>query len=41
MAAHLVKAGFDVTVYDIRPETVEIFVSQHGGKGSYRIGRLL
>ena len=26
MAAHLVKAGFDVTVYDIRPETVEIFV---------------
>jgi len=34
MAAHLVKAGFDVTVYDIRPETVEIFVNQHGGKGA-------
>jgi len=32
MAGHLVKAGFDVTVYDIRPETVEIFVGQHGGK---------
>jgi 3-hydroxyisobutyrate dehydrogenase len=32
MAGHLVKAGFDVTVYDIRPETVEIFVAQHGGK---------
>ena len=34
MAGHLVKAGFDVTVYDIRPETVEIFVAQHGGKGA-------
>lgn len=32
MAGHLVKAGFDVTVYDVRPETVEIFVAQHGGK---------
>ena len=32
MAGNLVKAGFDVTVYDIRPETVEIFVGQHGGK---------
>jgi 3-hydroxyisobutyrate dehydrogenase len=34
MAGHLVKAGFDVTVYDIRPETVEIFVGQHGGRGA-------
>jgi 3-hydroxyisobutyrate dehydrogenase len=34
MAGHLVKAGFDVTVYDIRPETVEIFIGQHGGKGA-------
>jgi 3-hydroxyisobutyrate dehydrogenase len=34
MAGHLVKAGFDVTVYDIRPETVEIFVAQHGGRAA-------
>ena len=34
MAGHLVKAGFDVTVYDIRPEAVEIFVGQHGGRGA-------
>ena len=34
MAAHLVKAGFDVTVYDIRPETVALFVERHGGKGA-------
>ncbi|MCC7485499.1 MAG: NAD(P)-dependent oxidoreductase [Burkholderiales bacterium] len=34
MAGHLVKAGFDVTVYDARPETVEIFTGQHGGRGA-------
>ena len=34
MAGHLVKAGFEVTVYDARPETVEIFVGQHGGKAA-------
>ena len=34
MAGHLVKAGFDVTVHDLRPETVEIFVGQHGGKAA-------
>lgn len=32
MAGQLVKAGFEVTVFDVRPETVEIFVGQHGGK---------
>jgi len=32
MAGHLVKKGFDVTVYDIRPEAMKAFVSQHGGK---------
>jgi 3-hydroxyisobutyrate dehydrogenase len=31
MASHLVKAGFDVTVYDVRPDTVAIFVERHGG----------
>jgi 3-hydroxyisobutyrate dehydrogenase len=34
MAAHLVKAEFEVAVYDIRPETVEIFVAQHGGRAA-------
>lgn len=34
MAGHLVKAGFDVTVYDVRPETVELFVGRVGGKGA-------
>jgi 3-hydroxyisobutyrate dehydrogenase len=34
MAGHLVKAGFDVTVYDARPETAEIFVGQHGGRAA-------
>lgn len=32
MAGHLVKKGFDVTVYDARPETAQAFVAQHGGK---------
>lgn len=31
MAAHLVKAGFDVCVYDINPEASVKFVAQHGG----------
>ena len=31
MAGHLVKAGFDVTVYDVRPEQVAIFVERNGG----------
>lgn len=34
MAGHLVKKGFDVTVYDIRPEAVRAFVAQHGGKSA-------
>ena len=34
MAGHLVKAGFDVTVYDVRPEQVAIFVERHGGKAA-------
>jgi len=32
MAGHLVKKGFDVTVYDIRPEVAQAFVAQHGGR---------
>jgi 3-hydroxyisobutyrate dehydrogenase len=34
MAGHLVRKGFDVTVYDIRPEAVKAFIAQHGGKGA-------
>lgn len=31
MAGHLVQAGFDVMVYDIRPEAMQRFTAQHGG----------
>lgn len=34
MAGHVVKAGFDVTVFDIRPETMRAFVAQHGGRAA-------
>jgi len=34
MAGHLVKAGFDVTVFDARPETMQAFVARHGGKSA-------
>jgi 3-hydroxyisobutyrate dehydrogenase len=34
MAGHLVKKGFDVTVYDIRAEAAQAFVAQHGGKAA-------
>ena len=34
MAGHLIEKGFDVTVYDIRPEVVKAFVAQHGGKAA-------
>lgn len=32
MAGHLVKAGFDVMVFDARPEAMQAFIAQHGGK---------
>ncbi len=34
MAANLLQAGFDVTVFDARPETAAAFVAQHGGKAA-------
>ncbi|OGA50677.1 MAG: hypothetical protein A3G24_18660 [Betaproteobacteria bacterium RIFCSPLOWO2_12_FULL_62_13] len=34
MAGHLVRAGLDVMVYDIRPEAVRAFVAQHGGRAA-------
>ncbi len=34
MAGHLLKKGYEVTVYDIRPEVVKAFVAQHGGKAA-------
>jgi 3-hydroxyisobutyrate dehydrogenase len=34
MAGHLVKKGFDVTVYDARQEVMKAFVAQHGGRAA-------
>jgi 3-hydroxyisobutyrate dehydrogenase len=34
MAGHPLKKGFDVTVYDIRPEVVQAFIARHGGKAA-------
>ena len=34
MAGHLVKKGFDVTVFDVRPEVAKAFVAEHGGKAA-------
>jgi 3-hydroxyisobutyrate dehydrogenase len=34
MAANLLKRGFDVTVFDARPETAAAFVAQHGGRAA-------
>jgi len=40
MAAHLVAAGFDVTVFDVRPEAVSIFVERHGGRAAQSLEAL-
>ena len=40
MAAHLVQAGFEVAVYDVRPEAVSIFVERHGGTGAESLTQL-
>ncbi|MEQ1772641.1 MAG: NAD(P)-dependent oxidoreductase, partial [Burkholderiales bacterium] len=40
MAAHSVKAGFDLTVYDVNPEASEKFVAQHGGKVAANLAEL-
>ena len=40
MAGHLVKAGFDVTVYDVRPEQVTIFVERQGGRSAATLAEL-
>jgi 3-hydroxyisobutyrate dehydrogenase len=34
MAGHLVEKGFDVTVFDVRPDVMQSFVAQHGGKAA-------
>jgi 3-hydroxyisobutyrate dehydrogenase len=34
MAGHLVRAGFDVAVFDIRPEMAQTFLAQHGGRAA-------
>jgi 3-hydroxyisobutyrate dehydrogenase len=40
MAANLRKAGFDVTVFDARPETAAAFVAQHGGSAAKSLAEL-
>ncbi len=40
MAGHLVKAGFDVTVFDIRAETMQAFVAEHGGKAAASLAEI-
>lgn len=40
MAANLLKGGFDVTVFDARPETAAAFVAQHGGKAAASLAEL-
>ena len=34
MAGHLVRAGYDVTIFDIRPEAMQAFVAHHGGRAA-------
>lgn len=40
MAASLLKGGFDVSVYDARPETAAAFATQHGGKAAATLTEL-
>ena len=40
MAAHLVTADFDVTVFDINPKASQKFVVQHGGKVAASLAEL-
>lgn len=40
MAANLLKAGFEVTVFDARPETAAAFVARHGGKVAETLSEL-
>jgi 3-hydroxyisobutyrate dehydrogenase len=40
MAAHVVQAGFDLTVYDINLEASQNFVAQHGGKVAASLAEL-
>lgn len=40
MAGNLVKAGFDVMVFDARAETAAAFVEQHGGRAASTLNEL-
>ncbi len=40
MAANLLKGGFEVMVFDARPETAAAFVAQHGGKAAATLAEL-
>ena len=40
MAAHVIRAGFDLRVYDINPEAAEKFVAQYGGKAAVSLAEM-
>jgi 3-hydroxyisobutyrate dehydrogenase len=40
MAAHVSKAGFDLTVFDVNPEASQKFVAVHGGKVAASLAEL-
>ncbi|HEX5464349.1 MAG TPA: NAD(P)-dependent oxidoreductase [Burkholderiales bacterium] len=40
MAANLLKAGFDLILFDVRVDVVDAFVAQHGGTGAASLREL-
>jgi len=40
MAAHVARAGFELTVYDLNPEAAEKFAAQHGGRVAENLAAL-
>ena len=40
MAAQMIKAGFDLTIYDLNPHTSATFVARHGGRTATNLAEL-
>lgn len=40
MAAHVARAGFELTLFDVNPEASNKFVAQHGGKVAASLAEL-
>lgn len=40
MAAQMIKAGFDLTIYDLNPQTSATFVARHGGRVAANLAEL-